>query len=229
MKYFLTLAVLIFALAPLLSARAAMKSSWFTTRECRNPKPSPSITRKSRQVPENQIYGFALTTNEEMSRDEFRDSLQLPLAKKLEDGRPLEIWPDDFRPRTNGQPERVVSKVVASKIRYAVLCYGVPLKIAPDPDMHEPAARKNAAGIAPQRSRRGFRTRVAAVVENGIAAGRPAAQLALRRDQHRAGSIRPTASCSSRGSTGRRAEIANGLVDKAVAGRARRLVGTRLF
>ena len=40
-------------------------------------------------------------------------------------------------PATNGQPERVVRRVAKSKIRYAVLCYGVPLKIAPDPDLHE--------------------------------------------------------------------------------------------
>ena len=33
--------------------------------------------------PEKQIYGFSLTTNEILSRDEFRDSLQKPLAEKL--------------------------------------------------------------------------------------------------------------------------------------------------
>ena len=38
---------------------------------------------------------------------------------------------------TNGQPARVVRRVAASKIRYAVLCYGVPLKIASDADLHE--------------------------------------------------------------------------------------------
>jgi hypothetical protein len=36
-----------------------------------------------RHVPESQIYGFSLTTNEIISRDEFRDSLQKPLAEKL--------------------------------------------------------------------------------------------------------------------------------------------------
>src|SRR6266566_8790366 len=38
---------------------------------------------RMRQVPERQIYGFSLTTNEIMSRAEFHDSLQLPLAKNL--------------------------------------------------------------------------------------------------------------------------------------------------
>jgi uncharacterized protein (TIGR03790 family) len=43
---------------------------------------------------------------------------------------------------TNGQPERTVNHVVASKIRYAVLCYGVPLKIASDASLHETAAER---------------------------------------------------------------------------------------
>ncbi len=84
-----------------------------------------------RQVPEKQIYGFELTTNEVMSREEFHDSLQVPLAKKLEkDG----LWKlaMTFYKGTNNEPDRAVRKVVASKIRYAVLCYGVPLKIAPE-------------------------------------------------------------------------------------------------
>src|SRR5947207_7114118 len=37
-----------------------------------------------RLVPTNQIFGFDLSTNEDFSRAEFRDSLQKPLAKKLE-------------------------------------------------------------------------------------------------------------------------------------------------
>src|SRR5690242_1233159 len=38
-----------------------------------------------RSVPKEQIFGFAMTTNEEMSRAEFRESLRDPLAKALED------------------------------------------------------------------------------------------------------------------------------------------------
>jgi uncharacterized protein (TIGR03790 family) len=94
-----------------------------------------------RDVPKKQIYGFPLTKDEEMSRAEFRDSLQSPLFKKLEaDG----LWKLEttFYPGTNSLPDHVVRKVVASKIRYAVLCYGVPLKIAPDPDLHEAIAEK---------------------------------------------------------------------------------------
>src|SRR5208282_4104557 len=92
---------------------------------------------KMRQVPANQIYGFALTTNEEMSRLEFRDTLQMPLARRLE-GDGLWRFASFTNAPTNGQPKRVIRRVAASKIRYAVLCYGVPLKISPDPDLHEP-------------------------------------------------------------------------------------------
>src|ERR1700710_1340206 len=82
---------------------------------------------KMRQVPTGQIYGMTLSTNEEISRAEFRDSLQVPLAIKMDaDG----LW--KFGPvklhATNGAPERVVTEIVTTKIRYTVLCYGVPLK-----------------------------------------------------------------------------------------------------
>ncbi len=92
---------------------------------------------KMRQVPQKQIYGFSLTTDEIVSRDEFRDALQLPLARRLEsDG--LWRFGSVTNAATNGAPPRVERRVVASKIRYLVLCYGVPLKIAPDPDLSEP-------------------------------------------------------------------------------------------
>src|SRR5271170_5324211 len=100
---------------------------------------------KMRNVPAKQIYGFALTTNETMSRAEFRDALQLPLAKKLEsDG----LWKfgETMVPAANGQPDQVMHGVVASKIRYAVLCYGVPLKIANDPTLNE-SVPTNAVGF----------------------------------------------------------------------------------
>ncbi len=84
-----------------------------------------------RGVPASQIYGFALTTNEIIERDDFTEQLQKPLADRLEkDG----IWKFDkvIVYDTNHMPVRVDNRVVQSRIRYAVLCYGVPLKIAPD-------------------------------------------------------------------------------------------------
>jgi uncharacterized protein (TIGR03790 family) len=92
---------------------------------------------RARQVPPRQIYGFSMTTNEVMSRDEFRDTLQWPLARRLESDGLWQFGPTTYT-ATNGEPPRVDHQVIASKIRYVVLCYGVPLKIAPDPDLKEP-------------------------------------------------------------------------------------------
>jgi uncharacterized protein (TIGR03790 family) len=107
----------------------------------------------ARQVPESQIYGFKLPEREEMSREEFHTSLELPLLKKLEADGLWKFGPFTI-PATNGQPERVGNHVVASKIRYAVLCWGVPLKISNDGGLHEPSAaeipfemRRNEAAV----------------------------------------------------------------------------------
>jgi uncharacterized protein (TIGR03790 family) len=96
---------------------------------------------KVRHVPKNQIYGFSLTSNEEMSRDEFHDSLQMPLARRLEHDGLWKFGPVKI-PVTKGHAKRIQELVIMSKIRYAVLCYGVPLKIAPDASIHEAAAEK---------------------------------------------------------------------------------------
>jgi hypothetical protein len=37
-----------------------------------------------RHIPQNQVFGFNLTTNEDISRAEFRNVLQRPLAEKIE-------------------------------------------------------------------------------------------------------------------------------------------------
>ena len=95
---------------------------------------------EARHVPKKQIYGFPMPAEEEIARAEFRDSLQSPLVKKLEADGFWKFGPVTI-PATNGQPARVGRMVIASKIRYAVLCYGVPLKIRADMDIHEPAAQ----------------------------------------------------------------------------------------
>jgi uncharacterized protein (TIGR03790 family) len=90
-----------------------------------------------RQVPEAQVYGFDLPLTEEMTRAEFGDALQFPLASRLVVDK-LWRFGSVTNAATNGQPKRVENRVVESRIRYAVLCYGVPLKIAADPNLHEP-------------------------------------------------------------------------------------------
>jgi uncharacterized protein (TIGR03790 family) len=138
---FVRFAVLFFVLAPFLVHAGGEEVVVIYNTRVPESKIVAEHYVQMRQVPEKQIFGFPMTTNEEMSRAEFRSSLQLPLAKKLEkDG----LWDlkMTFYPGTNNQPDRVVRKVVSSKIRYAVLCYGVPLKIASDASIHELAAEK---------------------------------------------------------------------------------------
>src|SRR6266700_2668381 len=89
-----------------------------------------------RQVPANQIFGFKLPINEGMSRAEFRDSLQKPLAETLEKKKLWRIGSVKI-PATTNQPAQTVRKVVQSNIRYAVLCYGVPLRVDPDASIKE--------------------------------------------------------------------------------------------
>jgi uncharacterized protein (TIGR03790 family) len=89
-----------------------------------------------RHVPTRQIFGFPLSTNEDISRVEFRDALQKPLAEKLKKQKLWQIGPTIVHATTN-QPGRMQWKPVESKIRYAVLCYGVPLRIAHDPNFKE--------------------------------------------------------------------------------------------
>src|ERR1041385_7312964 len=59
-----------------------------------------------RHVPRNQIFGFAISTGEEMSRAEFRNSLQKPLAKLLEEKKLWKIRSVTV-PATNGIPGHV--------------------------------------------------------------------------------------------------------------------------
>lgn len=92
-----------------------------------------------RHVPANQIFGFAMNTNEVMSRKEYRDTLEKPLAKELENKKLWHIGSDVLH-GTNGAKDKVIWKVQHSKIRYAVLCYGVPIRIAADPGVKEEEA-----------------------------------------------------------------------------------------
>lgn len=83
----------------------------------------------ARHVPANQIFSFALTTNEIMTRADFTDFLQKPLADDLE---AAGLWKfgEVKIPANKNVPAHSEARVVSSKIRYAVLCYGMPLKIA---------------------------------------------------------------------------------------------------
>ncbi|MGZ4973737.1 MAG: TIGR03790 family protein [Limisphaerales bacterium] len=92
-----------------------------------------------RSVPAAQVIGFALPQIETMSRDEYRDELQNPLLKYLEKQNLF-----TFKS----------AKLTEAKVRYIVLCYGVPIRIDADSSISEkiPAEfkgelRKNGAAV----------------------------------------------------------------------------------
>ena len=108
---------------------------------------------EKRQVPAKQVFGFDLPTTETMTRAEFRDGLQKPLLKALEDQRLL-IYRTDIIPATREKTGDVVRTLHQARIRYAVLCYGVPLIIQADPSLKEeaearlpPAYRRNESAV----------------------------------------------------------------------------------
>jgi uncharacterized protein (TIGR03790 family) len=130
-------ALFIFVLAPfLLHAGGDEVIVVYNTRMAESKAVAADYARL-RQVPAKQVFGLWLPTNEVMSRADFRDLLQVPLAERLETAG---LWKFALTTLTSkdGSPPREFRSVVASKIRYAVLCYGVPLRIAPDPTVNEP-------------------------------------------------------------------------------------------
>jgi uncharacterized protein (TIGR03790 family) len=105
---------------------------------------------QKRQVPANQVFGFRLSTGAEMSRAEYIEELQNPLAKALKD---RDLWTirAQMLTDTNGQ-SKIEWKVRESKIRYAVLCYGVPWRIARDTTFKERTAETLRPEFRAQRS-----------------------------------------------------------------------------
>ena len=95
-----------------------------------------------RAVPDAHVWGFDLPTSEAMSLAEFIDGLQKPLLKKLEEGK---LW--ILSPPTNvlSEPQPGAGgfrRVMEAKVRYAALCYGVPVKILKDPALVEPGMER---------------------------------------------------------------------------------------
>ena len=130
MKIFQKIFLLLFALAPGLAFAGGDEVVVIYNSRMPESKAVAEHYAAARSVPANQIFGFGLTTNEVMTRADFTDFLQQPLADRLA---AAGLWKfgEVTTPATNGQPAQTETRVVQSKIRYAVLCYGVPLKIAP--------------------------------------------------------------------------------------------------
>lgn len=88
-----------------------------------------------RQIPTNQVLGLTLTTNEAMTRKDYQDNLETPLRQFLSREHLLVLEPDPAS--TNGG-----LRLKESKMRYLVMCYGVPIRIAEEPSLKEPGEEK---------------------------------------------------------------------------------------
>jgi len=86
-----------------------------------------------------------MPTGEHFTRSEFREDLQKPLWKRLESTKLWRVGPGEIQ-GTNGSTLQIEFKILESKIRYVVLCHGVPLRILHDATIKEAAE----AGIRPE-------------------------------------------------------------------------------
>lgn len=88
---------------------------------------------RRRAVPASQLFGVDVNEAEIISRADFNARLRSPLFDWL-------VEQKLFTPATQKRPSEPgveYHSLVAAKIRYLVLCYGVPLKIARDASMKE--------------------------------------------------------------------------------------------
>lgn len=95
-----------------------------------------------RAVPSNQVLGLDLPADESMSRQEFLDKLQAPMLKHLEAEKLFTYGPPTNRVPHSKPSDPPVRRVVGARVRYAVLCYGVPVKIASESKLVEEGAEK---------------------------------------------------------------------------------------
>jgi len=177
---------------------------------------------RRRGVPRDQVVGFSLSTDPSISRTEFRSALQRPLAKFLADRK---LWKVE---RARSGTDAGVWKTVQSKIRYAVLCYEVPFRILPDPNLKEegvdtwrPELRRNEAAVDSELAL------LPLLEQNPVLAGpmnNPLFQATNSASLHPTNGLLMVARLD-----GPSAQIARGLVDKALSAEADGLWGRAYF
>jgi uncharacterized protein (TIGR03790 family) len=103
-----------------------------------------------RHVPGDHVFGLDLPSTETITRHEFENKLAKPLLRKLRD---TKLFTYGSGRHASGQSASNEVPAQAT-IRYATLCYGVPLKILNDPNLSEdgtdklrPELRRNDAAV----------------------------------------------------------------------------------
>ena len=133
--------LIIACLAPLLSTAAELGSSAIVlyNSSVEDSKAVASHYLTARGVPANQVIGLPLPAGETMTRKELQALLQEPLLKALTE---RGLWKFRADAATREFNPTNPPAVTESQIRYAVLCFGVPLKIIHDPALTEPNTDK---------------------------------------------------------------------------------------
>lgn len=116
-----------------------------------------------RSVPPRQVLGIALPEGESIRRDEFESRLERRLLRFLEQ-RELMTFTDGPRDAEGRRTRRVTE----AKVRYLVLCYGIPYQITPDPTLE--AARARDASQSPSTTEPAELRRSEAAVDSELAA-----------------------------------------------------------
>lgn len=89
---------------------------------------------EKRGVPKEQICVIECPPSESITRSDYIKTIQLPVREFMEKKGLIRREPVIGM----GDEPRTALITVANKIRYMVLCYGVPVNIAPDPKLTEP-------------------------------------------------------------------------------------------
>jgi uncharacterized protein (TIGR03790 family) len=89
-----------------------------------------------RGIPTNHCIGLPMPSAEAISRAEFESRIEEPLLSELK-ARALIQTRLDIQPATPTSPGRISQVLVDSRIRYLVLCHGVPIRVREDPTRRE--------------------------------------------------------------------------------------------
>jgi uncharacterized protein (TIGR03790 family) len=180
-----------------------------------------------REVPDNQVIGLPMEKTETISRAQFETSIYKPLYQFFKD---QELFETEYEivPATRERPGTIFQNLIKSKIRYLVLCYGVPVRIKEDDALVEPAEeamrvelRYNRAAVDHELSwfgRDPKRVTLAGPIENPVFGTQKATEIKPENGVMIVGRL-----------DGPSVEIAKGLVDKAMQAEEEGLWGRAYF
>jgi uncharacterized protein (TIGR03790 family) len=86
-----------------------------------------------RGVPAAQVIGINVPVGDNITRPDYERLIQDELIRQFRE-RDLVTFMTDLQPSRPGRPGRVLYRAISSKIRYLVLCWGIPYRIPHDPN-----------------------------------------------------------------------------------------------